>query len=114
MGLFSGSKISELFVGESKIGSVFVGENCVYQSKYEIKPEPYLPNEYFYFKAYDNEVKVSFSEQTAIYKDTSSTTAPTIDKTKFTNYVTPTLEYSYDKETWNNYVLDTVITLKKI
>ena len=113
MSLFSGSNISELFVGESKIGSVFVGENCVYQSKREVKPEPYLPNEYFYFKAYDNEAKVSFSEQTAIYKDTNSTTTPTIDKTKFTNYVTPTLEYSYDKKTWNNYVLNTVITLKK-
>lgn len=39
MSLFSGSNISNLFVGESKIGSVFVGENCVYQSKYEIPIE---------------------------------------------------------------------------
>lgn len=113
MSLFSGSNISELFVGESKIGSVFVGENCVYQSNYEIPIEEDNGNEYFYFRVHDKRetAQVGFERRTSEYHPSEATTIPTINYSSFTTYVAPTFEYSYDKITWNPYTLGTLLSI---
>ena len=113
MSLFSGSNISELFVGENKIGSVFVGENCVYQSKYEIPIEEDNGNEYFYFRVHDKKetAQVGFERRTHEYHPSAATTIPEINYSSFPTYVTPTFEYSYDKVTWNPYTLGTLLSI---
>lgn len=113
MSLFSGSNISELFVGESKIGSVFVGENCVYQSKYEIPIEEDNGDEYFYFRVHDKRetAQVGFERKTYEFHPSTATTIPEINYSSFTTYVAPTFEYSYDKVTWNPYTLGTLLSI---
>lgn len=115
MSLFSGSNISELFVGESKIGSVFVGENCVYQSNYEIPIEEDNGDEYFYFRVHDKRetAQVGFERKTYEYHPSDATTIPTINYSSFPTYVTPAFEYSYDKVTWNPYTLGTLLNIGK-
>ena len=112
MSLYLDGDIGKAYLGRFKIKQMWHGNKLLYEFNPTVRPEPYLPNEYFYFKAFDKTCSIYLNEQTSTGKS-GGTTEITFDKSQFTNYQTPTLEYSYNKQTWYPYTLGTYITLNK-
>lgn len=104
--------IKEAYIGRFKLDGIYIGEKELYSSGF--KPEPYLPNEYFYFKLDDKSTSAEVGFEELMTGQTTGSATITYDKTKFTNYSTPIFQYSFDKITWNSYTLGTLITLDNI
>lgn len=104
--------IKEAYIGRFKLGSIYIGEKELYSGGF--KPEPYLPNEYFYFKLDDKSTSAEVGFEELMTGNSTGSATITYDKTKFTNYSTPIFQYSFDKITWNSYTLGTLITLDNI
>jgi hypothetical protein len=110
MSLYLDGTIDEAYIGRFKLRSIWIGKKCLHKSDSTFKPEPYLPNEYLYFKATNGPASIKFDEGIAT-ATTGGVTPVTIDRTQFVNYRAPVLEYSFDKTIWVTYPLGTIINL---
>ena len=109
MSVFSNRPIEQIYVGNTELKSIWVGKKKYYE--HGVKPEPYAPNEYLYFKLCSSlSANISINEQWEGHK-TGGTTEITYDKTQLSKWNTPTFEYSFNKTQWFTYTLGNQITL---
>lgn len=101
--------ISQIYLGRTKLKSIWVGDKLRYEG--DIKPEPYLPNEYLYFKLYDSQEANIRIDKNWWGLSSGGNTALTYDESQISGWQTPTFEYSFDKEQWFTYTLGTNINL---
>lgn len=103
--------INSLYIDKKPIKKIYKGNIQLYPNNFPIEPDQ--ENEYFYF-AINNPAetaKVGFERKTDEYHPSTATTIPSINYSSFTSYVAPVFEYSYDKVTWNNYILGTQLKI---
>ena len=110
MSIFINGDIQDIYFNNKKVLGVFKKGAMLYPSNLSIEEDN--ENEYFYFKIHNRlqTAEVGFESYLFSGKD-GGNTEPTVDWNSFTKYVAPTLEYSFDKITWNQYILGTPITI---
>ncbi len=110
MSIFINGNIKDVFFEGKEVLGIYKGYKMLYPSNLPIEEDN--ENEYFYFKINNRLQIAEVGFETYLFSGKSGgKTEPTVNWDSFTSYVAPTLEYSFDKITWNQYTLGTPISI---
>lgn len=109
MSIYLGGNISDIYIGNDRVDAVYINDELIYSYNNYIY-EMDIP---FYFQTVNSTTvaQVGFQETTTSHHPSGSVNPPSVDDSKFTGYITPIFEYSFDKKHWNQYVLGTPISI---